>query len=371
MMPGSAFNCRISGNLKVVTVSDQREADMKQLLCGLLTAGLLFSSVAAAQTGQDQLQLKQDHPTEHVVVKGDTLWDISGHFLNRPWRWPEIWGVNPQIDNPHLIYPGDVIYLTWVDGQPRLGLRPGDGRLSPQVREMPLEQAIPAISLRDINSFISDNLVVQDDVLEQAPYVVGGDNRRLITGAGDRAYARGKLVRDDRNQAVYRPAREYFDPVTGEFLGYELFKVADAVISAVQEDVISLDLQSSNEEVRATYRVLPTEETRIQSMFYPKPAPDGQEGLIIGLLKGVSSAGQYDAVVLNVGQREQIEPGHVFSIYRTGETIRDPVVNDTVQLPSEHAGILMVFKSFDKVSYGLIMRATNVISVGDEIRNPS
>lgn len=343
---------------------------MKQLLCGLLVAGLLFSGAGQAQTPQDPIELRPDHPTEYVVVRGDTLWGISGHFLNRPWRWPEIWGVNPQIENPHLIYPGDVIYLTWVDGQPRLGLRPGDGRLSPQVREMPLEQAIPAIPLRDINSFISDNLVVQDDLLQAAPYVVAGENRRLVSGAGDRVYARGELVRTDRNQAVYRPAREYVDPVTGEFLGYELFKVADATISGVADEVISMDLRSSNEEVRATYRVLPTEETRIQSVFHPKPAPEGVEGLIIGLLKGVASAGQFDAVVLNVGQREQIEPGHVFSIYRTGEVVRDPVARDQIQLPSEHAGILMVFKSFDKVSYGLIMRATNVVSVGDEIRNP-
>lgn len=343
---------------------------MKQLLCGLLVAGLLFSSVATAQTAQAPLELRPNHPTEYVVVKGDTLWDISGHFLNRPWRWPEIWGVNPQIENPHLIYPGDVIYLTWVDGQPRLGLRPGEARLSPRVRELPLEQAIPAIPLRDINSFISDNLVVQEDLLAIAPYVVAGENRRLISGAGDRVYGRGELIRDDRNQAIYRPATEYIDPVTGEFLGYELFKVADTRVMSVNDDIITMDLVSSNEEVRATYRVLPTEETRIQSVFHPKPAPEDVEGLIIGLLKGVSSAGQFDAVVLNVGQRELVEPGHVFSVYRTGEVVRDPVAGGQIQLPSEHAAILMVFKSFDKVSYGLIMRATNVVSIGDEIRNP-
>ena len=343
---------------------------MKQLLCSLLVAGLLFSGVATAQTAQAPLELKPNHPTEYVVVKGDTLWGISGHFLNRPWRWPEIWGVNPQIANPHLIYPGDVIYLTWVDGQPRLGLRPGEERLSPRVRELPLEQAIPAIPLRDINSFISDNLVVQEDVLSQAPYVVAGENRRLISGAGDRVYGRGELIRDDRNQAIYRPATEYIDPVTGEFLGYELFKVADTRVTSVNDDIITMDLVRSNEEVRATYRVLPTEETRIQSVFHPKPAPEGVEGLIIGLLKGVSSAGQFDAVVLNVGQREAVEPGHVFSVYRTGEVVRDPIAGGQIQLPSEHAAILMVFKSFDKVSYGLIMRATNVVSIGDEIRNP-
>lgn len=344
---------------------------MKKRIYGLLLAGLLNANFVIAQSAITPSDLKADYPSEYVVVKGDTLWGISGRFLNQPWRWPELWGVNPQIQNPHLIYPGDVLYLTWVDGQPRLGLRPGEQRLSPRVREMPLEQAVTAIPLRDIQSFINENIVVQEDILSFAPYVVAGENRRLISGAGDKVYARGELVRNEGNQAIYRPAREYVDPLTNEFLGYELFKVADTRITAVNEDIITMELARSNEEVRTTFRVLPTEESRIQSVFYPKSAPDGVEGLIIGLLRGVASAGQFDAVVLNVGQREGIEAGHVFSVFRTGEVVRDPVSGGQIQLPSEEAAVLMVFKSFDKVSYGLIMRATNVVSIGDEIRNPN
>lgn len=344
---------------------------MKKRIYGLLLAGLLNANFVIAQSAITPSDLKADYPSEYVVVKGDTLWGISGRFLNQPWRWPELWGVNPQIQNPHLIYPGDVLYLTWVDGQPRLGLRPGEQRLSPRVREMPLEQAVTAIPLRDIQSFINENIVVQEDILSFAPYVVAGENRRLISGAGDKVYARGELVRNEGNQAIYRPAREYVDPLTNEFLGYELFKVADTRITAVNEDIITMELVRSNEEVRTTFRVLPTEESRIQSVFYPKSAPDGVEGLIIGLLRGVASAGQFDAVVLNVGQREGVEAGHVFSVFRTGEVVRDPVSGGQIQLPSEEAAVLMVFKSFDKVSYGLIMRATNVVSIGDEIRNPN
>lgn len=343
---------------------------MKRLFSGLLAGAVLLAGVATAQVREDQLQLRQDHPSEYVVVKGDTLWDISGRFLEKPWLWPEIWGVNPQIDNPHLIYPGDRIYLTWVDGRPRLSLRPGEVRLSPRVRELPLDQAIPAIPLRDIKSFINDNLVVEEDILSRAPYVVGGENRRIISGAGDRVYGRGELIRDDRHQAIYRPAKEYHDPETGEFLGYELYKVADVRILGVQNDIITLHINKSNEEVRSTYRIVPTEESRIQSVFHPQPAPLDMDGHIIDVLKGVAKIGQFDAVVINRGQRDGLEPGHVLAVYSKGESLRDPITNETIQLPSEHAGVMMLFRTFDKVSYGLIMRATNVITVGDEVRAP-
>ncbi|WP_409524378.1 LysM peptidoglycan-binding domain-containing protein [Nitrincola sp. MINF-07-Sa-05] len=348
---------------------------MKHLLCGLLVAGLLSVSVVTADVRQDQVKLRDGHPTEYVVVPGDTLWDISARFLNSPWLWPEVWGVNPQIDNPHLIYPGDVVYLTWVDGRPRLGLRSGgsDGvkKLSPQVRVQPLERAVPAIPLRDIMSFLNDNRVLEYDALETAPYVVGAENKRIISGAGDRIYARGELLAPDRLQGIYRPVREYVHPGTGEFLGYELFKVADTAVASQQDDIVTLELRRTREEVRSEYRVLPGGESRIQSMFYPKPAPYTEDGLVIDILKdGVDKIGQYDPVVLSVGRRDRVEPGDVFAIYSQGETLRDPVTGESIQLPAEEAGVLMVFRSFDRVSYGLIMRATNVISIGDEIRTP-
>ncbi|KAA0873781.1 LysM peptidoglycan-binding domain-containing protein [Nitrincola tapanii] len=345
---------------------------MKRLLCGLLTASVLWTGSVLAEVRQDRLQLKEGHPTEYVVVKGDTLWDISGRFLDRPWLWPEIWGVNPQIDNPHLIYPGDVIYLTWVDGQPRLSLRPTSGvrKLSPQVRVLPLDQAIPAIPLRDIISFINNNLVVDEDLLQDAPYVVGGDNRRIITGAGDRVYARGHLKSDDRHQVIYRPAKPYYDPVTGELLGHELFKVADATVTSVQEEILTLQIRSSHEEVRSEYRVMPSDTRRIQSVFYPQPGPEIEQAQIMDVLKGVAKIGQFDSVVLNIGERDQVEPGHVFAVFRKGETLNDPITRETIQLPAERAGILMVYRVFDKVSYGLVMRATDVITVGDEVRAP-
>ncbi|MBV0933771.1 LysM peptidoglycan-binding domain-containing protein [Marinobacterium weihaiense] len=344
---------------------------MRGLLYGVVGACLMLAGTATAAERADRLKLQEDHPTEYVVVKGDTLWDISGRFLQTPWRWPEVWEVNPQIENPHLIYPGDQIYLTWVDGQPRLNLRRGLRKLSPQVRVQPLAQPVPAIPLRDIASFLNDNLVTQDDVLQSAPYVIGGRNESIIAGAGDRVYARGMLVEEEaEQQTLYRPSREYTHPVTGEFLGYELYKVADVSVASVDGDVVTLDLDKTREEVRTRDRLLPSQSKRIQSVFQPQPAPEVESGVIIDVLGGVAKIGQFDAVALSVGEFEGVEPGHVFAIYKKGEQVKDPVNGELVNLPAERAGELMVFKIFDRVSYGLVLNATNVISVGDELRTP-
>ncbi len=344
---------------------------MKKLLCGLLTCLLLLTvSVASAEVRKDRIQLREDYPTEYVVVRGDTLWDISGRFLQHPWQWPDVWDVNPQIYNPHLIYPGDIIYLSWVNGQPRLSLRPGVARLGPKARVSPLDDAIPAIPLKDIIAFLSDHLVADEDLLNNAPYIVGGRNDSIIAGAGDRVYARGELKSDERLQAVYRPATEYRDPLTGEFLGYEMLKIADTAIPARDNDIITLDLRKTREEVRLLDRVLPIEESRIQSLFQPSAVPEGTEGLILSVLGGVAKIGQYNAVAVNVGARDSVEAGNVMSIYRTGENVRDPVTGERIALPDERAGLLMLFKVFDKVSYGLVLNASNVMSVGDKVFEP-
>ncbi|GGC10452.1 hypothetical protein GCM10011352_41180 [Marinobacterium zhoushanense] len=346
---------------------------MNRLLCATLTAAvLLLGSPAQAEVRKDRIELAEGHPTEYVVVRGDTLWDISGRFLKSPWLWPDVWYVNPQIDNPHLIYPGDIIYLTWVDGQPRLSLKRGIRKLSPQARVTPLDQAIPAISLKDIASFLNDNIVLDQDLLERAPYVIGGKNERIIAGSGDRVYARGEPVENVSLQGIYRPAKAYNDPFTNELLGYELYRVADGRIMARDSDsqVLTMDLLETNEEVRVRDRVVPNDESRIQSVFYPSAGPQLANAVIMDVLGGVAKIGQFDAVTLNVGAREGVEVGNVLAIFNKGETVKDPVTEEMITLPSEKAGTLMVFKVFDKVSYGLVMRASNVISVGDSLKSP-
>lgn len=347
---------------------------MKRLVSGLLS-GLavcwMLLSPAQAEVRSDTLVLQENHPKQHVVIKGDTLWDISGMFLQTPWKWPQLWGFNPQIDNPHLIYPGDVITLKWVNGQPRLVLNDGIIKLRPQAKVSPLKNAIPAIPLKDIISFLTDNIVMNSDELQAAPYIVGSTNNRIVAGAGDRVYARGELVEDFHFQNIYRPAHEYVDPVTEEHLGFEMFKIGDAVVASRQNDIMTLDLRKTREEVSALDRVYPSQEEAVQSIFYPAEPAVEIDGQVLSVLRGVRQAGQYDVVAINQGQREGLEPGHVLSILRAGETLKDPMTKELITLPAEKSGLMMVFKAYEKVSYALILKATDVISVGDEIRNPS
>ena len=363
----------------VCTFNRRMSAWLKHALaCCLL---LLAPAHAFAQAAGNLAQyVRSDHPDVYTVVKGDTLWDISGRFLERPWLWPEIWEVNPQIENPHLIYPGDRIHFVYVDGQPRLQLErgaagrtfrmsPGDGKLSPQIRATPLESAIPAISLEAIQGFLVQNRVVEPEVLEFAPYVVQGDSERLVLGAGDRLYVRGELDDTDSFNFV-RKGPIYVDPETREVLGREATYIGLGQIDAQQGDISTMTVLSSRERVQIEDRVLPTEQRRVDSTFFPK-APEGDvEGEIISVFSGVTQVGQYDVVVLNRGLREDIDVGHVLAIYKKGALARDRVAKETIRLPSERAGLLMVFRSFEKLSYGLVLQAERALSVGDEVRNP-
>lgn len=341
---------------------------MKKIVGLCLASWLTFAAPQAAFARGEPVQLQAGHPEEYVVVKGDTLWDISGRFLTKPWRWPEVWDINPQIDNPHLIYPGDIIYLTWVNGEPKLRLKSADNGIYPRARVSKLDPAINAIPLKDLHAFMSDNVVLDEELLKDTPYVLGGRNERIISGAGDRIYARGVMDSEQRMQSIYRPAKEYKDPETDELLGYELNKVGEGQVVGIQGDIITLELDKTKEEVRVLDRVIPAPEGRIQSMFYPAPAPEESKGFILSVLRGVSKIGRYDAVAISQGERDGVQPGHVYQIFSKGESIKDPITEQTVQLPSEEAGTLMVFKSYEKVSYALIMTATNVISIGDQIR---
>ncbi len=324
--------------------------------------------------------LKPGHPDVYTVVKGDTLWDISGTFLSRPWLWPEIWQINPQIENPHLIYPGDQIALVYVDGQPRLQLRrgdagrtyrvaPGEGRLSPEIRATPLESAIPAISLDAIQGFLVQNRVVGPAVLEAAPYVVQGDSERLILGAGDRVYVRGVLP-DSESFNFVRRGPLYVDPETQEILGREATYIGIGRAVSQEEDIATMGVTSVREEVAIGDRVLPTEERRVDSTFFPKAPDNDIRGQIISVFSGVTQVGQYDVVVINRGERENLQVGDVMAIYRRGALARDRIARETIRLPSERAGLLMVFRTFEKLSYGLVLVTERPLAVYDEVRNP-
>lgn len=316
--------------------------------------------------------LRADHPDRYTVVRGDTLWDIAARFLRSPWRWPEIWHVNPQIANPHLIFPGDVLELVYIDGRPQLRLRRGDLKLSPTVRSTPWDGAIPTIPVDAIGPFLTRPYVLDKGELESAPYIVDFADEHILGGAGQKAYVRSIASSDVAKYEIIRPGGPYKDAETGEILGYEALYIGTTELQRTG-DPATVFINSTELEAIIGDRVIPAGEDKATANFTPHAPPGPIEGAIISVLNGVSQIGQYNVVVLDRGARDGLAPGTVLRVDQRGEVIRDVVTpdsRDTVRLPDEEAGLLMVFRTFEKVSFGLVMHASRVMHVNDIVRNP-
>ena len=342
---------------------------LRNTIVSLLFSILLTGQVLAA----DNVAVNPSHPDRYTVVKGDTLWDISGRFLRDPWRWPDVWYVNPQIANPHLIYPGDVIVMTYVNGQPRLSLERGSlVKLSPKVRSTPLGGAIPAIPIDAINQFLTRPFVMDEGELESAPYIVHFANEHILGSDNIKAYIRSIETEDNLQWHIVRPGDAYKDADTGEVLGYEALYIAGADLQRIGDPATVMINQTELESAIGD-RLLPVSKDVPVSAFYPK-APDSEiKGSIISVLNGVTQIGQFNVVVLDRGANDGLAVGDVLAIDHKGATVRDPVSperGDTVTLPNEPAGTLMVFRTFPRVSFGLVMDATRAIHVLDRVRNP-
>jgi nucleoid-associated protein YgaU len=337
-----------------------------------LLALLLLASAGLCQA---QVQLKEGHPENYTVVKGDTLWDISGKFLSEPWKWKEIWRANPQIANPDLIYPGDRLTLIYVDGQPRLVVNRGESRgtikLSPRVRTTSMAEAIPSIPLGAINSFLLSNRIVDNpEDFKKAPYIIAGNGERVISGVGDRIYARGQFDPTHPVYGIFRQGKTYTDPVTGAFLGINADDMGSGEIVAHEGDIATLVLQRSPQEVRLADRLFVSEERPITSNFMPSAPQSRIDGVIIDVPRGVTQIGEMDVVTIDRGRRDGLAEGDVLAIYKTGEQVRDEVSGERIKIPDERSGLLMVFRTYEKLSYGLVLHATRSLAVLDKVRNP-
>ena len=332
--------------------------------------------------------LRPDYPQSYTVVRGDTLWDISSRFLKDPWMWPELWQVNPQVSNPHLIYPGDVLTLYFVDGKPMMKVErqqtqqqaqpkhdlPRTGfpvvKLSPQVREQSLDSAVSTIPLDKIRQYLSSPRVVTEDELESLPYLVSYTDERLLGGGGNSFYARGiEAGKQTSRYVLLRAGQEYVDPETDETLGYEGVYLGDARLKKFG-DPSTLEITMSNREIMRGDRLAPREESALPFRYMPRPPMKPIRGKIIAVMDGVANIGQYQVVVLNLGRQEDVEPGHVLAVMQAGAEVDDTVDGGDVQLPDTQAGTLMVFRVFERVSYGLIVNAVKPIHTLDVVTNP-
>jgi hypothetical protein len=315
-------------------------------------------------------QIRADAPLRYVVKKGDTLWDIAGYYLRDPWYWPQLWYANPDIANPHLIYPGDVLILTrGPDGRLQLR-RANTERLSPQIRERSLD-SVATIPLDAIRAFITGPRLVDQNEIQNAPYVVSFIDEHLVGGKGITAYVRHADGEDydAQNYSLVRDVGPYKDPETGEILGQQAVPVGEIRITEFG-DVSTAEITKSYREALVGDRLLPLEEEDLVHDFYPHAPDRAVEGRIISVYDGVSAIGQYQVVTLSVGATDGIERGHVLDIYEAGRVVLDPVEGGQVRLPELQSGQLLVFKTDEQVSFAVIMRAKRAVHIDDFVRTP-
>jgi hypothetical protein len=344
----------------------------------LAAAALVAVAIAVPATGQQGIDrsvipVAPDAPSSYVVQPGDTLWDISARFLTDPWYWPEIWHINPQVQNPHLIYPGDTLALTWVDGQPRVTVAQGGAtRLSPRVREHPLSEAIHAIPYERIAAFMQRPSVLSEEQVKGAPYVVHGRDERLVSAAGQQVYVRrlGSAAIGTR-YSVYHVGDELKDPQGGDVLGYQGLFTGEANLKRSGDPSTMLIVDSARETLDGDILLPVLAEPKMD--FIPH-APAGFEGgTIMSVIDERTVVADYDVVIINRGTRHGLEPGHVLTVWQAGEEVRDTTAHAEsrkVQLPDERNGLAMVFKAYDRMSYGLMMQSDREVHVGDAVRAP-
>ncbi len=396
-----------------------------------LLLSLAISTCALTQPlSADELKLRENAPDKYIVVRGDTLWDISGKFLKSPWRWPEIWGMNKDaIKDPHWIYPGDLIVLDRSGKEPRLSLIKGDRhgmrtiKLSPNIREQQLSDgSIQTIPVSAIHSFLSQPRVVSAGALDGAPFILGTNEDRVIMGRGDDVFATGGPA-DVSRWNILRPGKALKDPETGEVLGHEVEYIGDArTLSGGAPQKIRIT--HSAREVLAKDKLLPAADSN--TFEYQPRAPETEvAGRIISAYGGVSDSGHLQTVVLNRGSNHGLAPGHVLAIYHTGNTVKldkneiekiswldrrqgslpgggawlftdlrclkdnsklsyDQASDlkaltrigcyeqdeSRVKLPDARSGLVMVYRVYDKVSYALIMQSDGPVYLLDTVKNP-
>lgn len=395
-----------------------------------LTVALLWAVCGIAEEAG---MLRPDHPSEYVVQRGDTLWDISGRFLNQPWRWPELWKANPQVRNPDLIYPGDRLVLSFVGGLPVLTVQPGEIHLggrnykrTPVVRDEPHADPVAAIPLDAIAPFLERPQVLADDVIETMPYVVSSQDQLLIAGPGSRIYVRGlpETAQVGERYTIFRTGvvyRDYVpdDPAGGEPLANEALYIGDAILMRTG-DPATLDITGGLREVLEGDRVMLQERLEYPEFIPHSPASE-LEARVIAVIDSVSQVGRNQIVVLNKGSSNGLEPGNVLTVFAAGPSVRDAIaterhaddfdpvefaraddlavdqvmenfVNDVrktkrsldralgqdtkrapvmVTLPDEPTGAMMVFRVFDKVSYALILSVERPVRLWDAARTPT
>lgn len=327
----------------------------------------------------NKCQFLPDAPDKHVVVKGDTLWDISAKFLQNPWCWPEVWGMNKEdIRNPHWIYPKQIVYFDRKNGRLRLAnplsTENGVTKIQPQIRSLVNEQnAIPSIPSHLIEPYLSQPLIIEKEGFEKAPRIVAAQEGRVFLGKGDKVYVRGDL-KGDTSFHAYRPGVALKDPDTKEVIGYEAVYLGIVNLdkkAKTPDGVDTFIVHNFKQEMGVGDRLVPVPATPIIN-YVPHSPKQKINAKIVSIYGGVSVAGQSQIVSLNRGTNHEIDIGTVLEVGRTGAVIPDKTDSKKpIRLPDEIYGKIFVFRVFKNISYGLVMQVSNTVQVGDVVRNPN
>ena len=380
----------LSGLLLIAACANQRSAPYAVIHePDEVSEGNTVKAIIPEKAVQSQpVVYEPESPQTYIVQEGDTLWDISTIFLRDPWFWPEIWFKNPQVENPHLIYPGDTLAIVYVGGERRVQLlsRGADGsvlaqtagglkvvKVNPRVRTRSIDTTIPSIPIESIRHMLERPLIIDEDTLDQSAYVLSSLDNHLINSVNDTLYVR-KL---DTSQGIgryhiYRPHRPLFDPITNELLGYEALYVGESKL-LLRGDPASVKVTNSEREILRDDRVMPMDNTSFERDFFPKPPGADVSGEIVALVDSISKSGAFQTIAINLGNRDGVEAGNILSIQRNGDVVPDKNEKDpnfTVSLPDEKIGMVMVIRSYEKMSYALILEAIMPISIKDYVESP-
>jgi LysM repeat protein len=340
------------------------------------------SASPPAEVAPGSPALNPNAPESYVVKRGDTLWGIAKVFLRDPWYWPEIWQVNPQVHNPHLIYPGDTLRLVYIDGKPTLTVQRGDAaRVEPRVRSQPLEGAVTAIPYETVAAFMSKPSVLTEEQIHGAPYVLATRDLHVAMSDGDTLYARGFTgpIEVGTHYNVVHVGEALVDPDDNHVVGYDGIYTGAGHVTRGGDPTTLLMTESARETVAGDK--LFSGGVDVPLDFIPSPPRSKINGRIMAVSNGVSIIGQYQVVVINRGAADGLVPGNVLAVFHWGDVIPDNanrgflntmsrIGSSEVKLPDERTGTFMVFKTFNHLSYGLILEATNVIRVADGVGNP-
>ena len=355
-----------------------------------LSALFVNSAIFAQQNGV--IAVRDDSPRSYLVVEGDTLWDIAGVFLEEPWLWPEIWQLNPQIQNPDLIYPGDTIELIYVEGQPRVTVQRGGGSsdrnlndtdlpvvvLSPQVRREQLLSPIPAISLEAISPLLSSNRIVGISELDDAPVLLGSRSDTRFSREGDIVFAAGPWTPGILSYEIVRPNGEVTDPQTGRAIAIQAKLIGRATILNNDNGAATLIIDSNLEEVREGDKFVVGESLTLSSQYFPAPPDFNVDARILDVDFGRSIGGQYDTVIVNLGTQDQIQPGHLLSLQKEDNLVEGPSTERFLRIDNKNMltfsgeifGRILVYKVFDNHSFALVLDSSLPINLNDRVITP-